>query len=147
MNRLLLFSIVVLAFPVCSVAQKLSPTNNLSSTNKTVYAFTNANIFTANGMERKATLIIENDKIIAVGKNIGIPKNAQIRDVKGHYIYPSFIDLYSTYGMPALQKKEGKNFPQYDAVTNALLTNNDAVKPYTNALISLHLIKRKASCF
>ncbi len=42
-----------------------------------------------------------------MGTGITIPADARTIDCKGKFIYPSFIDLYSDYGMPALQRATG----------------------------------------
>ena len=48
----------------------------------------------------KRTLLIQDDKILQmVDSIIDIPKGAVITDLKGDFIYPSFIDLYSNYGI------------------------------------------------
>jgi hypothetical protein len=49
-----------------------------------------------------ATLVIREGNIEAVGNNVTIPKDAVLIDCSGKSIYPSFIDIYSDYGMPAL---------------------------------------------
>jgi imidazolonepropionase-like amidohydrolase len=40
----------------------------------------------------KATLIIKDGKVENVGVGISAPKEAKVIDLKGKYIYPSFID-------------------------------------------------------
>lgn len=53
-----------------------------------------------------ATLLFENGKVVSVGRNAVIPDNAVRYDMTGKFIYPSFIDLYSDYGMPSPQGKD-----------------------------------------
>ena len=36
--------------------------------------------------------------------NITIPEGAIVYDLEGDYIYPSFIDLYTNYGLPEIKK-------------------------------------------
>jgi dihydroorotase-like cyclic amidohydrolase len=50
---------------------------------------------------------IRNGRIIAVGNNIVIPTDAIRIDCKGKYIYPSFIDAYSDYGIPIPTRPSG----------------------------------------
>ena len=56
------------------------------------------------------TLVIREGKIVAAGTNITIPKDAVVIDCEGKYIYPSFIDIYSDYGITAPQRAAGGNF-------------------------------------
>src|SRR3546814_20262852 len=45
-------------------------------------------------------LLVRKGKIEAVGSKLNIPRGAVVRDLEGKFIYPSFIDLYSSYGLP-----------------------------------------------
>ena len=91
-------------------AQEYFPTNDgVKSDDPNPKAFTNAKIYiTAHKFIDSGTLVIENGKIIAVGKEVEIPKNAVVFDLKGLYIYPSFIELYSNFGISI-----PKNSPSY----------------------------------
>jgi imidazolonepropionase-like amidohydrolase len=46
-----------------------------------------------------ATIVIQGDRIQAVGPNIEVPAGAKIIDAKGLTIYPGFIDAYSDKGL------------------------------------------------
>lgn len=89
-------------------AQVTFPLNDVANPKSDCYAFTNATIVkdaqtTLNG----ATLVIKGGKITAVGNNVTIPAEAVTVDCKGKYIYPSFIDLFTDYGMPVAQRPTG----------------------------------------
>ncbi len=45
------------------------------------------------------TLLIENGKIAALGKNLETPAGAQVVDASGMFVYPGFIDSYTHYGL------------------------------------------------
>ena len=79
-----------------------------------VYAFTNQNNSTAETKYQNGILIIQGNKIISVGEamNIAIPEGAIVYDLEGDYIYPSFIDLYTNYGLPEIKGMYGYR-PQY----------------------------------
>jgi imidazolonepropionase-like amidohydrolase len=99
MKRLLLF--VCLFVAVKNYAQQTFPNNGPADRRDGKYAFTNATIIKSwNEKIEGATLLIAKGKIEAVGKNIPIPADAVTIDLKGKYIYPSFLDLYADYGMP-----------------------------------------------
>jgi hypothetical protein len=85
-----------------TVAQVTFPVNGVYDQRQGLYAFTNATIYTAyNTRLDNATLLIREGKVVSVGLKVVIPADAVVIDLKGKTIYPSFIDLYSDYGMPA----------------------------------------------
>lgn len=107
MKKLILSTIITLiCFSV--MAQITMPVNGVAEPRQACYAFTNAIIIKdhRNKMSN-ATLVIRQGKIVAVGTNVSIPQDAVIVDCKGKYIYPSFIDIYSDYGMPSVQRAQG----------------------------------------
>lgn len=86
-------------------AQETFPVNGVADKRDGIYAFTNATIVKdAATTLQNATLVITDGKIVAVGSNVSVPKDAVVIDCKGKYIYPSFIDIYSDYGVPAPQR-------------------------------------------
>lgn len=86
-------------------AQVTFPVNGVYDQREGLYAFTNATIHTSyNERLEKATLLIRDGKVEAVGLKVTVPPNAVVIDLKGKTIYPSFIDLYTDYGMPALRQ-------------------------------------------
>jgi imidazolonepropionase-like amidohydrolase len=82
---------------------------------------------------KNATLILLNGKIENVGVQILIPKEARVINGKGKYIYPSFIDLYSSYGIndPVQNKHKGNQFSNN---LKGAYTWNDAVRLNLNAV-------------
>ncbi len=105
MKHLLSFLTITLWF-VAAVAQPTYPYNGVLPKDVTSVAFTHATIYVDYQTKiEDATLIIEKGKVVQVGKGIAIPTNAVEYDLKGKFIYPSFIDLNSDYGMPADDSK------------------------------------------
>jgi hypothetical protein len=49
----------------------------------------------------QASMVVKDGKIMAIGTNLTVPQGAQVIDCQGKFIYPSFIDVYADYGMPA----------------------------------------------
>lgn len=99
-----------LFLPSLMDAQITFPVNDVADNRSGSYAFTNATIITAPGNQlNKATLLIRNGSIVACGTDIRIPTDAVIIDCAGKYIYPSFIDIYTDYGMPAVPRVPLRN--------------------------------------
>ncbi|WP_152268049.1 amidohydrolase family protein [Agriterribacter humi] len=89
-------------------AQQTFPVNGVADERSGTYIFTHATIVKdAQTTLQNASLLIQKGKIIAVGNDIAVPKDAIVVDCKGKYIIPSFIDLYSDYGIPAPRRSGG----------------------------------------
>lgn len=110
MRRLkLLFS--GLLFASLLQAQETFQVNGVGDKRDGCYAFTNATIVKdAQTTLTNATLVIRDGKIVSVGNGVAIPKDAVVVDCKDKYIYPSFIDIFSDYGMPQAQRQQGGGF-------------------------------------
>ena len=97
-------SLILWLFVSPLFAQITYPANDVATPRSGYYAFINAKIYKdAKTIINSATLIIKQGKIEAVGTNLPVPKDAIIIDCKGKSIYPSFIDIYSDYGMSQVQ--------------------------------------------
>lgn len=67
-------------------------------------ALKNAKVYTiTQGTMDGATIIFDKGKIIAVGKNVDIPANAEVIDCTGKSIYPGFIAAESTLGLVEIE--------------------------------------------
>jgi len=99
------FLLLLLLFSFRLQAQISFPVNDVADNRTGLYAFTGATIITAPGLEiSNATLLIRNGLIVSVGNNIKIPADAVVINSSGKYIYPSFIDIYTDYGMPPVPR-------------------------------------------
>ncbi len=96
----LMLSMLCIATAV--MAQQTFPVNGVADPRSGCYAFTNATIV-KDGQTTlsNATLVIREGKITAVGTSVTVPSDAVVVNCAGKYIYPSMIDIYSDYGMPA----------------------------------------------
>ncbi|MEO8116709.1 MAG: amidohydrolase family protein [Bacteroidota bacterium] len=121
-------------FSFYAKAQQSFPVNGVVDIRNDYFAFTNATIVKdANTILQNATMVIRQGKIINVGTNITAPKDAVIIDCKGKFIYPSFIDLFSDYGMPATQRGPRSGSFQNLSNTKGAYGWNQAIRPETNA--------------
>ena len=107
-----LFLSLFLLINFFAFSQETFPTNGAKDNPNAIYAFANATIFKDYQTKLKnATLLIQNGRVVSVGTSVKIPKNAIQIDLQGQYIYPSFIDLYSDYGITLKNQKK----PHYGA--------------------------------
>jgi imidazolonepropionase-like amidohydrolase len=114
-------------------AQVTQPVNGVADNRNGCYAFTNATVVKdALTTLSNATLVIREGRITAVGSNLTAPPDAVVIDCKGKYIYPSFIDIFSDYGIAVPQRGPGGfnfNAPaQLTSNTKGAFGWNQAVK-------------------
>lgn len=126
-------------------AQEYFPKNDgVKTTNTNYTVFKNAKIHVnpfkilENGM-----FAIKEGKITAVGKNISIPANSVVVDLQGKEVYPSFIDLYSDFGIEKPKKASGGSQPQYDAGREGYYWN-DHIRPETEVVSHFSYDSNKA---
>ncbi|MCM8568345.1 amidohydrolase family protein [Gramella jeungdoensis] len=129
-------------------SQEYFPKNDGVKTRNTNYTvFKNARIHVDpqtvidNGM-----FAIKEGKITAVGKSIDVPANSTVVDLKGNEVYPSFIDLYSDFGIPKPKRAENGSQPQYDAGREGYYWN-DHIRPDTEAVANFSFDSKEAEKF
>ncbi len=135
-SRIILFLALLLA-GWGAWAQETFPRNDVKDSRAGQYAFTNATIVVdPQTTIQNATLLIKGDKIEQVGANLAVPKGYATIDLKGKYIYPSLIDLHSTYGLPEVERSRGRNFggaEQVQSKTKGAYNANEAIRSHYNA--------------
>ncbi|GFD92884.1 periplasmic amidohydrolase [Alteromonas sp. KUL156] len=110
-----------------------------------MYAFTNATIYvTPTQVIKKGTLLIKDGKVVAVGKSVNIPNEAQVINLDGKSMYPSFVDAYSTFGIAKPKRESGRGKrPQYDAGRKGYYWN-DHIRPDVDAAAEFNFDTKKA---
>lgn len=134
---------MALFFAACAVytqAQETFPTNGVRDVKPDLYAFTNATVVVKSGVVlSNATLVVRKGIVEAVGTSVAVPRDAVVYDMSGKWIYPSFIDLDSDYGMPAVREKQPANEdddgggPQLESKKRGAHGWNQALNPETQA--------------
>ena len=110
---------LLLTFLACTInlfAQENVPKNDGVKTINTNYtAIINAKIHVSpTQVIENGSIVIKDGKIVSVGTNITIPKNTVVTDLSGKSVYPSFIDVYSTFGVEKPKRQTVSRGPQYD---------------------------------
>ncbi len=146
MQKMILLGIFFLGSLVLP-AQEHFPSNGVADSRPEWYAFTQATIYVSpDKVLTNATLVIREGRVTAVGTDIEIPRGAQVRALEGKYIYPAFVDPYTSYGLPKV-KESSWSFgdpPQYESVSDQPIGWNDAVKSQFNAVASFVIDKKAA---
>ena len=101
MKKILGFLAVIIHLTI--YGQDYFPTNSsVKTSNEPFQAIVNATVVLSPGnLIENGTVLFRNGKIIDVGQNISIPKNTVVHDKKGLYVYPSFIDVTTSFGVKA----------------------------------------------
>ena len=136
MKKITIFFLCLLGSLLTANAQKTFPVNGVFDEREGHFAFTGATIYTNyNKKIDNATLVIKEGKVVSVQAGKNVPKGAVEIDVKGMFIYPSFIDIYSNYGVPEVKKNDRKwNEPQvFVSKKSGAYGWNEAIKPEINA--------------
>ena len=144
----LLFLLFFLSLSVTN-AQDYFPTDaGVKTTESTTFAFTNATIYvTPSEVIKKGTLLIKEGKVISVGTSVKIPKGTKIIDLEGKTIYPSFIDIYSDFGIEKPKRQSGgSRGSQYEAEREGYYWN-DHIRPETNSLVDFKFDTKQAKSF
>ncbi len=129
------------------------------------FALTNARIVTVtNGTIERGTLVIRDDRIVALGADVEIPSDAEVIDCAGLTLYPGLIDSGTQLGLvevgslpetrdaseigdltPQMQALTAVNpnsvsipVTRVSGVTTALTEPSGGLLPGTAALINLH---------
>ena len=106
--RKICLAILFGCFSMTLFSQPTFQVNGVGDERETTYAFKNATIVkSAQQQISNATMLVRNGKIIAIGTMVTVPTDAIVIDCSGKFIYPSFIDAYADYGMPAQQGQGG----------------------------------------
>ena len=118
-------------------AQETFPRNDVKDIRAGLYAFTNATIVVdPQTTLQNATLLVKGNKIEQVGANLAVPKGYTTIDLKGKYIYPSMIDMFTSYGLPDVERPRGGGFggvEQMESKTKGAYNANQAIRSHYNA--------------
>jgi len=137
MKRIFLW-LTLLSTSVATNAQESFPINGVRDVRLGLYAFTNATIVqNSTSKIEKGTLLIKQGKIIAVGANVAVPAEAVVVDCNGKYIYPSFVDPFTEYGVGGAKRTAGGfNYgapAQFISNKPGAYNWNQAIRPEINA--------------
>ncbi len=150
--RRIILSLLLLVIGATAFAQESFPINGVRDVRTGVYAFTNATIIQNEKTKiEKATLVIKQGKIVAVGATVEIPKEAIVVDCNGKFIYPSFVDPLTDYGANTPKRGAGGfNFgapAQFGSNKAGAYNWNQAIKPEVNAVESFSVDEATAVGF
>jgi hypothetical protein len=144
LKKLLPFYILFVALSLS--AQDYFPKNDgVKSKNTNFTALVNAKIFiTPTNKLENGVLLIQEGRVVQVGTNVKLPKNTVIIDLKGKFIYPSFIDIYSDFGIPKTKRMSGGSRSVQYGPSREGFYWNDHIRPEQNAIDQFKYDEKKA---
>ena len=111
-------------------AQETFRRNDVLDERENAYAFTNATIVVnPQTTITNGTLIIRKGRIEQVGQGLSVPSGYKQVDLSGKHIYPSFIDVYTSYGLPAIEKSRGGGFGSAEQIQSKTKGPTMRMKP------------------
>lgn len=143
MRRLTLIVLLIVLSSLLKAQQ--TPTIGLSDSRPDFYAFTNSRIYIDyQTVIDDAVLIIKDGRVVNAGKDIKIPSEAKIIDLSGKTIYPSFIDMYTSYGMPDVEKPKSSQLQpdQYYSSEKIAGNWNEAIRSTYHAVEEFSVDKK-----
>jgi imidazolonepropionase-like amidohydrolase len=136
MKRLFIAILLIINGLNALFAQQTFPIAAPSDPRDGATAYTNATIYrTFNERLEGATLVIRKGRVEFCGIGGSIPKDAAVIDCAGRTIYPAFIDLYASFGLPE-PKAEGTTLekkPQVLSNKKGAFAWNESLKSEFNA--------------
>ena len=138
-KRLLLTAGLLTAALGAAAQQPLTyPRNGVHDQRAGLYAFTHATLFTDYQTRLPdATLVIRDGRVEAVGSKVPIPRGAVVVDLTGKYVYPGFVDMFTSYGVPEVKPAERRSRrerdPQFESQKAGAYDWNQAIRPETSA--------------
>ena len=114
--------------------QENFPVNGVEDNRPDFHSFINAHIVIDHEQElSNGMLIIKDGLIVEVGSDLDIPKGSIIHDMKGKYIYPGFIDIYTNYGLDKVKSQPSGSHRtpggmQYESERVGAYAWNEAIK-------------------
>ena len=132
------YLLLVLTFFVCNFSYTqvniFEPKQGITDKAILPIAFINATIHVdKNNTIKDGIFIIKGNRVVKVGKDIAIPKNAIIYDIKDKHIYHSFIELFSSLNIIKEKAKAHSSSPQYKSTKKGPYHWNEAIRSEYNA--------------
>ncbi|MBP5982127.1 MAG: amidohydrolase family protein [Fluviicola sp.] len=144
---------LVFVFLLCNIfnlfGQLNTPVNGVAETPANSFVLTNVTIVVSPEKTiDRGNIIVRDGVIVAVGQQLVLPNDLPIIDGNEKVVLPSFIELFSTIGIPNASNNHNNNSPQFLSKKNGPYYWNEAIHPevdptswYTideNAINELH---------
>lgn len=148
MKKPFILFLLLLCAATLAQAQPHFPYNGVQDQRPDGWLLKNATIVSSPGQTLEAAdLLLREGKIEAIGKGLKLPKGYRELDMQGKYIYPAFIELHSSYGLPK-NSGSGRNRnsgPQLTPAREGAFGANDAIRADMRAEQLFHVDEKAAA--
>lgn len=148
MKRTILLLSMFLCMSILRGQEYFPKNDGVKEKNSNYTAFVNAGIQVSPGKEiKKGTLLIKDGRIVQVGRSIDVPDNSVVVDLNGKWIYPSFIETYTDFGIEKPKRAEGRGRSQQYEPSRSGFYWNDHIMPENRAIEKFKYDSKKAESF
>lgn len=147
--RKILFILLSCATYLAVQAQETFPVNGAVDKRPRRFAFINATIIVnAEQVITNGVLLVNGERIESVGQAMPTPEGYTVFDLKGKYIYPSFVDPFTSYGVCDAVPKTNRDIKSvYLSTKKGLYAWNEAIRPEVSAYTLFSSDSKKAEEF
>lgn len=126
---------LVLCTCLATGAQPTFPFDGIKDKNAVYTLLKGATVHRNPAMEETADVLIYKNRIVSCssGGAVSLPENTVVVHLDGYHLYPSFVDMASSYGMPVSEKSPSGRSANTERATNKATYWNEAIHPETDA--------------
>ena len=124
--------ILFFTIQLSSFSQEYFPTNiDIKSELKTYILIENATIMVSPGeIIKNGSILVKDGKIVEIGSDFSVPNNTVKYDMSGLYVYPSFVDVSSSFGTKNPSNTSRSRSTEYKASRQGYYWNDHILSDY-----------------
>ena len=124
--------ILFFTIQLSSFSQEYFPTNiDIKSELKTYILIENATIMVSPGeIIKNGSMLVKDGKIVEIGSDFSVPNNTVKYDMSGLYVYPSFVDVSSSFGTKNPSNTSRSRSTEYKASRQGYYWNDHILSDY-----------------
>ncbi len=132
-----------------SFAQQTFPADGQRDADAVYYLLSGGYVHRAPGITDSCDVLVYQGKIVSCGlaSEMDIPANTVSEDVSGKHLFPSFIEMNSSYGIEPLEKRTDKLGPEFNRQHNRALYWNETIRPEMDAVNRFTPKQKEAKTF
>ena len=126
--------ILFFTIQLSSFSQEYFPTNiDIKSELKTHILIENATIILSPGeIIKNGSILVKDGKIVEIGSDFSVPNNTVKYDMSGLYVYPSFVDVSSSFGTKNPSNTFRSRSTEYKASRQGYYWNDHIMSDYNS---------------
>ena len=124
--------ILFFTIQLSSFSQEYFPTNiDIKSELKTYILIENATVIVSPGeIIKDGSILVKDGKIVEIGSDFSVPNNTVKYDMSGLYVYPSFVDVSSSFGTKNPSNTSRSRSTEYKASRQGYYWNDHILSDY-----------------